>query len=65
MAGQKPKGLGKGHKPGSPSAESLGLLDAEGISNSRKLRGETSTMKQQPTKTKGSISSDRGTFKTC
>lgn len=58
----KTKSLGKGDKPGSPSAESLGLLDAEGISNSTKLRGETSVMKQQPTHKKGSVSSDRGTF---
>ena len=60
----KHKSLGKGDKPGSQSADSLGLLMSEGISNSAKLRGETSIMKQQPTVKKGSISSDRGTFKT-
>lgn len=65
MAGQKPKGLGKGHKPGSPSADQLGLLESEGTSNKTKLRGETSMMKQQPTLKKGSVSSDRGTFKSC
>lgn len=65
MAGQKPQGLGKGHKPGSPSAEQLGLLESKGTSNSTKLRGETSTMKQQPKIKKGSVSSDRGTFKSC
>jgi len=61
----KPKKLGIGDKPGSPSADKLGLLEAEGTSNKTKLRGETSTMKQQPTVKKGSISSDRGTFKCC
>jgi hypothetical protein len=61
----KPKKLGIGDKPGSPSADQLGLLESEGISNKQKLRGETSLMKQQPTRKKGSISSDRGTFKTC
>lgn len=65
MASQKPKKLGIGHTPGSPSADQLGLLESSGISNSEKLRGETSTMKQQPTIKKGSVSSDRGSFKTC
>ncbi|MDH3386879.1 MAG: hypothetical protein OEN02_03155 [Gammaproteobacteria bacterium] len=59
----KPKKLGIGDKPGSPSADQLGLLESEGTSNSMKLRGETSTMKQQPTIKKSSISSDRGSFK--
>lgn len=57
----KPKKLGIGDKPGSDSAEALGLLSSEGISNSAKLRGETK--QQQPTQKKGSISSDRGKFK--
>lgn len=60
----KPKKLGIGDKPGSDSAESLGLLESSGVSNKAKLRGETSTMKQQPTHKKGSVSSDRGSFKT-
>lgn len=63
MASPKPKRLGIGHTPGSPSAENLGLLESSGMSNSEKLRGETSTMKQQPKIKKSSISSDRGTFK--
>lgn len=67
MAGQKPKGLGKGHKAtisGDPN--DMGLNLREGMSNKGppNPRGETSTMKQQPTRPSGSISSDRGTFKT-
>jgi hypothetical protein len=57
--------LGIGDKPGSPSAESLGLLESSGISNKAKLRGETSVMEQRPTLKKGSIKSDRGSFKCC
>ena len=64
MASQKPSGLGKGHKASiSGSPNDMGLNLREGMSNSEKLRGETSTMKQQPTHKKGSVSSDRGDFK--
>jgi hypothetical protein len=66
MASQKPAGLGKGHKAtisGDPN--DMGLNMRESTSNSEKLRGETSTMKQQPKVKKSSISSDRGTFKCC
>lgn len=64
MAGQKPKGLGKGHKAtikGDPN--DMGLNMRESTDNKRKLRGDTGEA-QQPTLPKGSISSDRGTFKT-
>ena len=64
MAGQKPQGLGKGHKSSiSGDPNDMGLNMREGTSNKEKLRGETSTMKQQPTVKKSSISSDRGNFK--
>jgi hypothetical protein len=60
----KPKSLGKGDAPsisGDPNDQGLNMR--EGIDHTAKLRGETSTMKQQPEIKKGSISSDRGTFK--
>jgi hypothetical protein len=60
----KPKSLGKGDKStisGDPNDQGLNLR--EGMSNSAKLRGETSVMKQQPEIKKSSISSDRGKFK--
>lgn len=64
MASQKPSGLGKGHKASiSGDPNDMGLNMREGTSNSTKLRGETSTMKQQPTIKKSSVSSDRGSFK--
>lgn len=60
------KALGKGDKATiSGDANDMGLNSREGYSHSTKLRGETSEMKQQPTVKKGSIKSDRGTFKTC
>jgi len=60
----KPKKLGIGDKSSiSGDPQDMGLNERSGISNSAKLRGETSTMKQQPTLKKGSISSDRGSFK--
>ena len=62
----KPKRLGIGDKPkagGNPM--DLGLSMRERTSNSTKLRGETSEMKQQPKHKKESISSDRGSFKCC
>ena len=63
MASQKPSGLGKGHKASiSGDPNDMGLNMREGSSNSEKLRGEVSTMKQQPTIKKSSISSDRGDF---
>ena len=64
MASQKPSGLGKGHKAtisGDPN--DLGLNMREASSNSEKLRGEVSTMKQQPTIKKMTYSTDRGDFK--
>ena len=66
MASQKPAGLGKGHKSSiSGNPNDMGLNLREGMSNSEKLRGETSTAKQQPTVKKSSVSSDRGDFKCC
>ena len=66
MAGQKPAGLGKGHKASiSGDPQDMGLNERKSTSNKMKLRGETSTMKQQPKLKKGSVSSDRGTFKSC
>jgi hypothetical protein len=62
----KPKSLGKGDKStisGDPN--DMGLNLRESTSNSKKLRGETSIMKQQPKIKKSSISSDRGKFKCC
>lgn len=62
----KPKRLGIGDKPSiSGDPTDMGLNMRERTSNSEKLRGETSTMKQQPKIKKSSISSDRGTFKCC
>lgn len=63
MAGQKPQGLGKGKKAtisGDPN--DMGLNMRESTSNKRKLRGETGS--SQPELPKGSVKSDRGTFKT-
>jgi hypothetical protein len=60
----KPSSLGKGDKAtisGDPI--DLGLSSRKEQSNSTKLRGETSVMKQQPKLKKESISSDRGNFK--
>ena len=60
----KPKRLGIGDKPtisGDPN--DMGLNERKSTSNSMKLRGETSEMKQQPKLKKESISSDRGNFK--
>ena len=65
MAGQKPQGLGKGHKAtvsGDPT--DMGLNMRKRTSNKDKMRGETNVEAQQPTLPKGSVSSDRGTFKT-
>lgn len=63
MASQKPSGLGKGHKASiSGDPNDMGLNMREGIDHTAKLRGETSTMKQQPTIKKSSVSSDRGDF---
>ena len=63
MAGQKPAGLGKGHKPTiSGDPQDMGLNMRESTSNKMKLRGETSMMKQQPKHKKERISSDRGSF---
>lgn len=59
----KPKSLGKGDKAtiaGDPN--DMGLNHRSKTSNSTKLRGETGS--SQPTLPKGSVSSDRGTFKT-
>jgi len=62
----RPKSLGKGDKPTiSGDPVDLGLKSREGQSNSVKLRGETSVMKQQPTLKKERIKSDRGSFKWC
>jgi hypothetical protein len=63
MSSQKPSGLGKGHKASiSGDPQDMGLNECSSMSNSTKLRGETSEMKQQPTHNKSSISSDRGKF---
>lgn len=60
----RPKSLGKGDKSSiSGDPNDMGLNMREGTSNKEKLRGETSTMKQQPEIKKSSISSDRGNFK--
>lgn len=60
----RPKSLGKGDKSSiSGDPNDMGLNMREGTSNKDKLRGETSTAKQQPTVKKSSISSDRGNFK--
>ena len=59
----KPKQLGKGDKctiAGDP--QDMGLNSREGYSHDTELRSETKS--QQPTEKKGTISSDRGTFKT-
>lgn len=59
----KPKHLGKGDKAtigGDP--QDLGLNSREGYKHETSLRGETGS--SQPTEKKGSVSSDRGTFKT-
>jgi hypothetical protein len=63
MSSQKPSGLGKGHKAtisGDPN--DMGLNHRSATSNKTKLRGETGS--SQPERAKGSVSSDRGTFKT-
>lgn len=58
------KGLGKGDKSSiSGDPQDMGLNARSSQSNSEKLRGETSVMKQQPTIKKSSVSSDRGDFK--
>lgn len=58
------KGLGKGDKSTiSGDSQDMGLNERSAASNSTKLRGETSEMKQQPTIKKASVSSDRGNFK--
>lgn len=63
MASQKPAGLGKGHKSSiSGDPQDMGLNMREGMSNSKKLRGDTGKA-QQPTLKKSSVSSDRGSFK--
>jgi len=60
----KPNRLGIGDKSSiSGDPQDMGLNERSGISKSAKLRGETSTMKQQPTIKKASVSSDRGSFK--
>ena len=56
--------LGIGHKPKGGNASKLNLSHVEGINHRKSPRGETGTMTQRPTLKKGSISSDRGTFKT-
>lgn len=62
----KPKRLGIGDKPSvSGDPMKMGLTMRERTSNSMKLRGETSEMKQQPKHKSESVSSDRGTFKCC
>lgn len=61
----RPKSLGKGDPPsitGDP--QDMGLNERSGIDHTQKLRGENSIEGQRPTIKKGSISSDRGTFKT-
>jgi len=58
----KPKNLGKGDKctiSGDP--QDMGLNAREGYKHETQLRGETKS--EQPTIKKGSVSSDRGTFK--
>ena len=64
---QKPTGLGKGQKAtisGSPNDMGLNMREAASNKGPPKPRGETSIMKQQPTRPHGSIDSDRGTFPT-
>lgn len=57
-------GLGKGDKPTiSGDPQDMGLNSRERTSNTDKPRGETDIEGQRPTIKKGSISSDRGTFK--
>lgn len=59
----RPKSLGKGYKSSiSGDPNDMGLNLREGIDHTAKLRGETSTMAQQPKIKKSSISSDRGDF---
>lgn len=60
----KPKRLGIGDKPSiSGDPTDMGLNERSSTSNKEKLRGETSSMKQQPTLPKHTIKSDRGSFK--
>ena len=60
------KNLGKGDKSTiSGDPQDLGLSEREALNKDEKIRGETSEMQQRPTIKKGSVSSDRGTFKTC
>lgn len=60
----KPNQLGKGDKSTiSGDSQDMGLNERSSLDKKAKLRGETSTMKQQPTIKKSSVSSDRGTFK--
>lgn len=60
----KAKRLGIGDKATiSGDPQDMGLNERSGIDHKVKLRGETSTMKQQPTVKKSSVSSDRGNFK--
>jgi len=56
--------LGIGDKAKLGNAQKLGLTDTESVDHRKSTRGETGTMTQRPTLAKGSISSDRGTFKT-
>ena len=62
MSGQKPQGLGKGHKATiSGDPVDMGLNMRKSTSNSTKLRGETGS--SQPELKKETIKSDRGSFK--
>lgn len=55
--------LGKGDKATiSGDPQDMGLNHREGISNTMKLRGETSIKKQQPTQPAHTVKTDRGSF---
>jgi hypothetical protein len=56
-------GIGDKYSAGDPMHD--GLNERSSIDHKAKLRGETSANERRPTVLKGSIKSDRGSFKTC